>query len=529
MDRHQPVVNLSNTQFGNPVKRIFDSQGSAHFQSSVALYRLSFFINKYVKLVRGSKIPDQSTYSSELPIVNGIVDILDKFSLLVDETPPRPGPRRFGNLACRTWHDKINAIIFDLVRDLVLPFLNVDTDGQVDDKNDKNVHLMLSELVYYLQNCFGSRTRLDFGTGHELSFIAFIAALDMLNLYSNKLTANDILHIFQHYYNLIKKLILNYTLEPAGSHGVWGLDDHFHFVYLLGSSQWLADDDGSNNNNNDDDSNKTAGKAVRRETPQVKPVDMLNRSVISTYREVNFYCQAIDFIFTVKSGPFNEHSPILFDIAKSVKNWTKVLQGLLRMYSVEVLNKFPVVQHFWFGQGFYPWVDMNTGKPLPLYEHAIDDNTAPNDNDPVQKPSDVDTELASVNVNRTSFPQTTHAHPMAPTMATSSREPLLDYRHQRYDRKGTHGPMDNPHAASHSTHSSRIINNATLRPSRSPKSSILSASATTRTTNTSQPSERTIGTSQHRSLMGPPSTTEVTSFRLTEARREGTRHPPSHG
>ena len=511
MDHHQPVVNLSNTHFGNPIKRIFDSQGSAHFQSSVALYRLSFFINKYVKLVRGSKIPDQTAYSSEIPIVNGIVNILDKFSLLVDETPPRPGPRRFGNLACRTWHDKINAIIFDLVRDLVLPVLkNAARDGQVDE-NDKNVRLMLSELVYYLQNCFGSRTRLDFGTGHELSFIAFVAALDMLNIYLPELTANDILHIFQHYYNLIKKLILNYTLEPAGSHGVWGLDDHFHFIYLLGSSQWLNDDGGNNND-------KTAGITVKVEIPQVKPIDMLNRSVISTYREENFYCQAIDFIFTVKSGPFNEHSPILYDIAKSVKNWTKVLQGLLRMYSVEVLNKFPVVQHFWFGIGFYPWIDMNTGKPLPLYEHAIDDGAVPIDNNNLeQKPRDVDTESAGVNATMSSFPRATHAHPMVTT-----REPLLDYRHQRHDHNGVHGPMDNSHTASRlTTHSSRIINNATLRPTRPPKSSILSASVTT--TNTLHPSDRAISTNQHRSLMGPPTTTAVTSFR-----KESTHHPPSH-
>ena len=328
-------VDWPHATFSTPAKRIFDTQTTQDFQSSLAIHRIKYHLHKYTTLMSHCADPDPHATASSIPMVTGLMAVLDRFAQLIDDTPPLPGPRRYGNLACREWHHKLDEHLAQWIRD-VLP---------------AEYHAVVPELQYYLGNSFGSSTRLDYGTGHELSFVATVAALDLLGLFPH-LRGTDVFLLFTKYYSIVRRLILTYTLEPAGSHGVWGLDDHFHLVYILGSSQW---------------------QLLDAHAP-LQPREVLDKALVREYKDTNFYCQGINFINQVKMGPFEEHSPILYDIAVTVPRWSKVCKGLLKMYSVEVLQKFPVVQHFWFGTGFFPWINVQNGTDLPVFEEKEEES-----------------------------------------------------------------------------------------------------------------------------------------------------------
>jgi serine/threonine-protein phosphatase 2A activator len=112
---------------------------------------------------------------------------------------------------------------------------------------------------------------------------------------------------------VIRKLILTYTLEPAGSHGVWGLDDHSFIPYIFGSAQLT--------------------RPIRESEPMPlegsvrgapKTADVVKPEVVDRNRNQNMYFSAIGFINDVKRGPFWEHSPILFDISGIRDGWGKI-------------------------------------------------------------------------------------------------------------------------------------------------------------------------------------------------------------
>ncbi|KAL6947499.1 hypothetical protein ACO0RG_000073 [Hanseniaspora osmophila] len=346
---------LAETAFSKPAKKIFDAPTTQVFQSSVALHRLRYYIEKYCSMVEGVTYDHkiiQECISNDAPQKHPVLEKLLKYvftplSTQIKETPPLPGPTRFGNFACRDWHDKINKEMPLMLERLLDDFANESTVGG--DTVTRKYKESLVELQYYLLNAFGSKERLDYGTGHELSFLAFLGCLDMLGLFK-KISKMELLAIFFQYCALVESLILTYNLEPAGSHGVWGLDDHFHLSYMFGASQMVKN------------------KNFQGISPKIMLADPY--IVDDHYMEILYFWN-IKFVKTVKKGPFEEHSPILYDISRNVKQWSKVLKGLTKMYDDEVLNKFPVVQHFWFGTGFYPWTSMNDGTKLVESEQEL--------------------------------------------------------------------------------------------------------------------------------------------------------------
>lgn len=64
------------------------------------------------------------------------------------------------------------------------------------------------------------------------------------------------------------------------------------------------------------------------------------------------YLNCLSFIKEVKKGvPLSQSSPYLFDIS-AAESWSKVSNGMIKMYSVEVFGKMPVMKHLRFGELF---------------------------------------------------------------------------------------------------------------------------------------------------------------------------------
>ena len=59
-----------------------------------------------------------------------------------------------------------------------------------------------------------------------LNFVVFLLCLFKLQVYRADDLQAVINKVFNRYMLLMRKIQLVYVLEPAGSHGVWGLDDY---------------------------------------------------------------------------------------------------------------------------------------------------------------------------------------------------------------------------------------------------------------------------------------------------------------
>lgn len=169
-----------------PSKCINEGHDVARFLTSQAYRDIGIFVMQLNRALCPRKNASGSGPSKTFPLVGGhrqdpesvrkLQTLLERTNAIIDEAPPDPGPRRFGNVSFRKWYDlleeRTEGLLNEFLDENVLAFPKANSRS-----DDEKAVGPLDELKAYFLGGFGSPQRLDYGTGHELSFLAFLGCL----------------------------------------------------------------------------------------------------------------------------------------------------------------------------------------------------------------------------------------------------------------------------------------------------------------------------------------------------------------
>lgn len=190
---------------------------------------------------------------------------IDALQAIVVETPLSCAPSRYANAAMRD--------VIDAVHELT-------TDP-------------------YVRASLGNRTRMDFGTGHELNFLCYLYT----RVARGVLAVPEVSTVLHRYFRVVRAYITRFNVEAAGARGCWSLDDYQLLPYVLGAAENIGD---------------------------LRPVEELSSGM---FREA----------WEHRGG-----AGMLQSVCRL--GWPELSIGLLKMYDEEVLGKHVVTQHFIYSE-----------------------------------------------------------------------------------------------------------------------------------------------------------------------------------
>lgn len=267
---------------------------------------------------------------------------------------------RYGNPAFREWHARAAALSPSLVA-RVLEKAGAEGAAAAPPPSPPLLEAEAKALAPFLSDSLGNASRIDYGTGHETLFATLLFCLASAGALVEADAAAVVAVVFARYVKLCRRLQTTYWLEPAGSHGVWGLDDYCFLPFYWGAAQLddrSEEKSGSGGSGGDGTSTSASTTSASNNDPTrdgapSRPSGIRSDAVLREHGDAYLYLDAVRFVRTVKKGgPLSETSPMLCDIAATVPSWRRVSEGLLKMYRVEVCGKLPIMQHQLFGHLF---------------------------------------------------------------------------------------------------------------------------------------------------------------------------------
>lgn len=315
-------------------KRINSIADVTYYKTKSPAYRdLLMYVDLMIEKIRGTS---NKILNRKYKIIGQPFEECSQFLLklerLCDETDLNlskgSATLRFGHIAYRDWFDKMK---IECKR-----FISVIASGMDEQLQE--------ELYIYLSESFGNRMRIDYGTGHELNFIVFTIGLSYLVNKDHKLTSLtseslksyvddhgfDLHALFAHHYlKICRRLQTKFRLEPAGSRGVYNMDDFQFLPFLFGAAQLSG-------------------------VKYISTSNFYQPDQVEMFKDDFVFFGALEFILNNKRGPFSEHSYTLWGFT-NLGSWDNITRRIQAKFIDDVLSPFPVNQHLLFGKYILKW------------------------------------------------------------------------------------------------------------------------------------------------------------------------------
>lgn len=172
-------------------KRISREEDLQKALESPGLRRFVAFTLSLNEAVTSKKLSDECSVSAP---VQKLLDALAKLRAIVDEVSPSTQSMRYGNPAYKVWASRMA----EAAPELIMAVLGEDAQEAV------------IEILPYFLDSFGNAVRIDYGTGHETNFVAFLFCLFALGVLKDADRQAVVTRVFKTYMQLMHKIQTTY-------------------------------------------------------------------------------------------------------------------------------------------------------------------------------------------------------------------------------------------------------------------------------------------------------------------------------